>query len=371
MVLACHLQPKTEINRTMLKKKSLEKNIREALAKVTHPRQKKTLVELGLVQDLTVSDGKVTFILELAAGDKDIAPIIEKKCQDVLKAIKGVEAVNIILTAERQQKTGPGPHETPIPDQKVPVPGVEAVIAVSSGKGGVGKSTVAVNLALAFGHLGLKVGLLDADIYGPSLPKLMSLDGKPDLVNEKIVPIEKFGMKIISMGLMVEQEAPLIWRGPMVGSAVRQFLYDVDWSGLDVLVVDMPPGTGDAQLTLAQRVPLAGAVIVSTPQDLALIDARKGLAMFQTIDIPILGIIENMSTFICPHCGEESHIFSHGGARLTAEKLDVPFLGEIPLNMTIRETSDAGKPLLADKPKSLEAKAFMNIAEKIKKDLFN
>ncbi len=354
----------------MSNEKSLEKKIREALATVTHPKQQKTLVELGLVQDLTVKDGKVSFILEVAANDKDIAPIIEKKCQDVLKAIEGVEKVNIILTAQREAQPKPGPHETPVPDQKVPVPGVKAVIAVSSGKGGVGKSTVAVNLALALGHLGLKIGILDADIYGPSLPKLMSLDGKPDLVDEKIIPIKKFGMKIISMGLMVENEAPLIWRGPMVGSAVRQFLYDVDWSGLDVLVVDMPPGTGDAQLTLAQRVPLAGAVVVSTPQDLALIDARKGLAMFQTINVPILGIIENMSTFICPHCGEESHIFSHGGARQTAEKLDVPFLGEIPLNMTIRETSDAGKPLLVDKPTTLEAKAFMNIAEKIKADLF-
>lgn len=355
----------------MFNGKSLEKNIREALARVTHPRQQKTLVELGLIQDLKVKDGKVSFILEVAANDKDIAPVIEKKCQDVLTAVKGVEGINIILTAERAQQAKPGPHETPIPDQKVPVPGVKAVIAVSSGKGGVGKSTVAVNLALAFGHLGLKTGILDADIYGPSLPKLMSLDGKPDLVDEKIIPVEKFGMKIISMGLMVEEEAPLIWRGPMVGSAVRQFLYDVDWSGLDVLVVDMPPGTGDAQLTLAQRVPLSGAVIVSTPQDLALIDARKGLAMFQTIKVPILGIIENMSTFICPHCGEESHIFSHGGARYTAEKLDVPFLGEIPLNMTIRETSDSGKPLLVDKPKTPEAKAFLNIAEKIKKELFD
>ncbi len=354
----------------MGKENKLEKNIKEALGKVTHPRQRKTLVELGLVQDLSVSGSKVTIILGLATGDKDLAPIIEKKCRDVLTAIKGVEAVNIILTAERTQKTQPGPHETPIPDQKVPVSGVKKVIAVSSGKGGVGKSTVAVNLALALGHLGLKIGLLDADIYGPSLPKLMSLDGKPDLVDEKIVPIEKFGMKIISMGLMVEEEAPLIWRGPMVGSAVRQFLYDVDWSGLDVLVVDMPPGTGDAQLTLAQRVPLAGVVIVSTPQDLALIDARKGLVMFQTIKVPILGIVENMSTFICPHCGEESHIFSHGGARYTAEKLDVPFLGEIPLNMIIRETSDAGTPLLAEKPKSPESKAFMNIAEKVKKALF-
>ena len=354
----------------MSNENSLEKNIREALATVTHPKQQKTLIELGLVQDLTVKDGKVSFILEVAANDKDIAPIIEKKCQDVLKAIEGVERVNIILTAQREAQPKLGPHETPVPDQKVPVPGVKAVIAISSGKGGVGKSTVAVNLALAFGHLGLKVGILDADVYGPSLPKLMSLDGNPDLVDEKIIPIKKFGMKIISMGLMVENEAHLIWRGPMVGSAVRQFLYDVDWSGLDVLVVDMPPGTGDAQLTLAQRVPLAGAMVVSTPQDLALIDARKGLAMFQTIDVPILGIIENMSTFICPHCGEESHIFSHGGARYTAEKLEVPFLGEIPLNMTIRETSDAGKPLLVDKPTTLEAKAFMNIAEKIKKELF-
>jgi len=353
----------------MFNKKPFDTKVKDALFAVTHPRLGKSLAELGFIKNLEVKEDKIGFILELPAGDKDIAPIIEKKCRDVLVPFK-FKRVDIIITAERKAAQRPGPHETPIPEQKAPVPGVKKVIAVSSGKGGVGKSTVAVDLALALSHLKLKVGVLDADVYGPSLPKLLSLAGRPDLVNEKIVPIEKFGLKIISMGLMVKDDAPLIWRGPMVGSAVRQFLYDVDWSGLDVLVVDMPPGTGDAQLTLAQRVPLSGAVIVSTPQDLALIDARKGLAMFQTIKVPILGIVENMSTFICPHCGEESHIFDHGGGRMTAEKLNVPFLGEIPLNMTIRETSDAGKPLLADKPKAPEAKAFLNIAEKVKKSLF-
>jgi len=360
------LQPKTEINHIMFTSNKQLKAVKAALKKITHPKLGKSIVDLGLVEALKVEGGKVSFVLEVAAADKDIAPVIEKKCRDVLGAIDGVEQINIIVTAERTPPDLDQAKKSAPPGQeKVPVPGVGAVIAVASGKGGVGKSTVAVNLALALGHLGLKVGLLDADIYGPSVPKLLALKDRPSMKDERIIPLEKYGLKVISMGLMVDEEAPLIWRGPMVGSAVKQFLYDVDWRGLDVLVVDMPPGTGDAQLTLAQKVPLAGAIIVSTPQDLALIDARKGLEMFRTINVPILGLIENMSTFICPSCGEETHIFGHGGAKDTAEKLNVPFLGEIPLNITLRETSDAGKPLLVSKPNSPEAKAFLKIAEKL------
>jgi ATP-binding protein involved in chromosome partitioning len=237
---------------------------------------------------------------------------------------------------------------------------------VASGKGGVGKSTVAANLALALAKLGLKTGLLDADIYGPSVPRLLDIRNKPQSRDGKVLePIEKFGIKTMSIGFLIREEEPMIWRGPMVTSALSQLLGEVAWAPLDVLVVDMPPGTGDAQLTMAQRVPLKGAVIVSTPQDLALVDARKGLAMFRKTQVPILGIVENMSVFVCPHCGQESHIFAHGGARRVAETLDVPFLGEIPLVPSIRETSDAGTPIVFQAPESREAGAFLAIAERV------
>ena len=343
------------------------KAIEKVLKKIKYPRGIKNILDLGMVQGLKLAGGVVSFVLELPERDKDIAEDLSQECQSKISALKGIEKVNIILTSERKPpKLEPARKGI---SEKKPIPGVGAVIAVASGKGGVGKSTVAVNLALAFKQLGVSVGLLDADVYGPSAPKLLGLEGRPDLVDDKIEPVEKFGLKIISMGLMVDAEAPLIWRGPMVGKAIEQFLYDVNWQGLDILVVDMPPGTGDAQLTLAQKVPLAGVVIVSTPQDLALIDARKGLEMFRTINVPILGIIENMSTFVCPHCGQASHIFSHGGAAATAKKLKVPFLGEIPLNMALRESSDAGIPLVAKAPESEEAKIFLAIAKTIKQGL--
>jgi ATP-binding protein involved in chromosome partitioning len=245
------------------------------------------------------------------------------------------------------------------------VPGVGAIIAVASGKGGVGKSTVAVNLAIGLSKVGLRAGLLDADIYGPSVPRLLGIREKPESDGKKLKPIEAFGIKTMSIGFLVNEEEAVIWRGPMVMSALTQMLADVSWAPLDILVVDMPPGTGDAQLTIAQRVPLKGAVIVSTPQDLALIDARKGIAMFQKTQVPVLGIIENMSTFICPHCGRESHIFGHGGAREVANRIGVPFLGEIPLVPTIRETSDSGTPITATRPDTPEARAFIAIAQKI------
>jgi ATP-binding protein involved in chromosome partitioning len=247
------------------------------------------------------------------------------------------------------------------------VPGVKAIIAVASGKGGVGKSTTAVNLALGLQSLGLKVGVLDADIYGPSMPRLLALKGKPELIGGRTLkPMEAFGLKVMSIGFLVDEDTPMIWRGPMVQSAITQMLREVDWSPLDVIVVDMPPGTGDAQLTLAQQVPLAGAVIVSTPQDLALIDARRGIAMFKRVDVPVLGLVENMSYFLCPHCGERSDIFSHGGARHEADRWNVQFLGEVPLELKIRETSDAGSPIVASDPEGPYAKIYKDIAAKVR-----
>jgi len=263
----------------------------------------------------------------------------------------------------------PHAHAHEAPNVAKGVEGVASIIAVASGKGGVGKSTVAVNLALGLSALGLKVGLLDADIYGPSVPRLLSIKEKPRSDGKTLRPIERFGLKTMSIGFLVNEDTPMIWRGPMVMSALTQMLGDVAWAPLDVLVVDMPPGTGDAQLTLAQRVPLKGAIIVSTPQDLALIDARKGLAMFKTTAVPVLGIVENMSTFVCPHCGKESHIFGHGGARETAAQLGTDFLGEIPLVPSIRETSDAGTPIVVKEPASAEARAFLALAERVRDKL--
>ena len=243
--------------------------------------------------------------------------------------------------------------------------GIASIVAVASGKGGVGKSTVAVNLALGLSKLGLKVGLLDADIYGPSVPRLLGLKGKPETVGNKLKPMENYGIKCMSIGFMVEEDTAIIWRGPMVQSALTQMMTDVAWGELDVLIVDMPPGTGDAQLTMVQRVPLAGAVVVSTPQDIALIDARKGYAMFEKTHVPVFGIVENMAYFVSPGSGEKSYIFGEGGARRMAEKLGCDFLGEVPLYMSVRETSDAGKPIVATAPDSEEAKTFIAIAAKV------
>ncbi|MBJ7416808.1 MAG: iron-sulfur cluster carrier protein ApbC [Niveispirillum sp.] len=246
------------------------------------------------------------------------------------------------------------------------VPGVRAIIAVASGKGGVGKSTTSVNLALGMAANGLRVGLLDADIYGPSLPRMMGLSGKPETADGKVLrPLVRHGVKVMSMGFMVAEETPMIWRGPMVMGAIQQMLRDVAWGELDVLVVDMPPGTGDAQLSLSQNVPLAGAVIVSTPQDIALLDARKGLNMFRRVDVPVLGIVENMSYFCCPNCGHRSDIFSHGGARAEADKLGIDFLGEVPLDIAIRETSDGGDPIVVSQPDSEHAKVYRAIAARV------
>ena len=354
----------------------------QALATVKDTRGA-TLPASGRLSDIVVDQsGRVTFSIAIDPAESATMERVRQAAEAAVKALPDVTGVFIALTADRPAGQGQGqgpataPHPTPGRPATPPtarsqaIPGVKKVIAVASGKGGVGKSTTACNLALGLQTLGLKVGILDADIYGPSMPKLLGIRGKPQVLTGRILqPMDGYGLKVMSIGFMVEEEAPMIWRGPMVMSAITQMLREVAWGELDVLVVDMPPGTGDAQLTMAQATPLAGAVIVSTPQDLALIDARRGVAMFKRVEVPILGIVENMATFICPHCGERSDIFGHGGARREAERLDVPFLGEVPLTMAIRETSDAGRPVVAVDPDSAQARAYVDIARGVQMQL--
>ena len=307
---------------------------------------------------------KVSLILQIEPQKNADMDGLKKQVEQAVASIAGVVAVAVILTAHQAppQPQGRQPH---VP-QKLVLPQVKYILAVASGKGGVGKSTTAVNLAAAFVQQGLKVGLLDADIYGPSIPRMLAVTGKPQArEDKKMIPHERYGMAVMSMGFLIAEDAPMIWRGPMVHSAITQLFRDVDWGERDILVVDLPPGTGDAQLTMAQSVPLSGVVIVSTPQDIALLDARKGLAMFQKVEVPVLGIIENMSYFQCPHCGERSDIFSHGGARHEAEKLDLPFLGEIPLDIAVRQKSDDGMPLTLAEPEGAIAAQYRAIATKL------
>jgi len=347
-----------------------------ALAKVPSPNGV-ALPDARVLSDVVVSDGKVFFSLTVDAAAVKAWEPVRKAAEDAVRAISGVQSALVALTAERSGASGSQPQQ-PVgqsapraahPADKVQpgIPGVDAVIAVASGKGGVGKSTTAVNLALGLRDLGLKVGMLDADIYGPSLPKLLAIREKPQTVGgTRLKPIERYGLTVMSIGFLIDEETPMIWRGPMVMSAITQMLREVEWGTLDVMVVDMPPGTGDAQLTMAQQVPLKGAVIVSTPQDLALIDARRGVAMFKRVNVPVLGVVENMSYFLCPSCGTRSDIFGHGGAQKEAERLGVPFLGEVPLHMTIREKSDSGRPVVATEPDGPHARIYREIAAKVR-----
>ncbi|MGA8969904.1 MAG: Mrp/NBP35 family ATP-binding protein [Pseudolabrys sp.] len=348
-----------------------------ALAKVPAPGGV-ALPDTRVLSEVVVSDGKVFFSLTVDAAAVKTWEPVRKAAEEAVRAIPGVQSALVALTAERSPGStarGPQPAHTAVQAQRAAhpadktqpgIPGVEAVIAVASGKGGVGKSTTAVNMALGLRDLGLKVGMLDADIYGPSLPKLLAIKEKPQTIGgTRLKPIDRYGLTVMSIGFLIDEETPMIWRGPMVMSAITQMLREVEWGKLDIMVVDMPPGTGDAQLTMAQQVPLKGAVIVSTPQDLALIDARRGVAMFKRVNVPVLGVVENMSYFLCPHCGTRSDIFSHGGARHEAARLGVPFLGEVPLHMAIREKSDAGLPVVATEPDGEHARIYRDIATKV------
>ncbi len=337
--------------------------ILQVLKRIAAPDGRGNVVSAGLVSDIAIDNGTVMFALNTDPAQVKTMELLRVAVEKAVAAMPGVKKAVVALTAER----APGP-KAQAATQGNSIPGIKHIVAVASGKGGVGKSTTAINLALALKALGLKVAVLDADVYGPSMPKLFGLSGKPqaaDAAGKKIKPMSRFGVELMSIGFLVAEDTPMIWRGPMVMSAITQLLREVAWSETDIMIVDMPPGTGDAQLTLAQQTPLSGAVIVSTPQDLALIDARKGLAMFRKVSVPVIGIIENMSYFICTKCGERHEIFGHGGARQEAERLGVPFLGEIPLDRDLRERSDRGEPVVATVPDGNHASTYLEIARKV------
>ena len=363
-----------------------ESAVRRVLETIIDPATGKNVVAAGMVGGIATRAGHVAITLDVDPTRGAALEPLRQACEQAVRAMPDVLSATAVMTAERAAPAAPSapsaaparPHahshgpaaKTTGGTGRIDVPGVKHIIAVASGKGGVGKSTTAVNLALGLAANGISTGLLDADIYGPSMPRMLGVKEKPESIDGKMLkPIERYGIRTMSIGYIVAEDTPMIWRGPMVSSALEQMLRDVQWGELDVLVVDMPPGTGDAQLTLAQRVALSGAVIVSTPQDIALIDARKGLAMFRKVAVPVLGIVENMSYFLCPKCGERSEIFGHGGARDEAAKLDVPFLGEIPLHLDIRTTSDSGHPIVVSQPDSAHAQAYKNIAGRVWKQL--
>lgn len=347
----------------------------DALRNIKAPEQNINIVDQGIVSEIFIADGKVMFSLAVPANEAKNFEPFRAKIEDFVSQMNGVKSAMVALTADKKAGSGTSSAVTPRkPASKgtgvkpaMGIPGVKSIIAVASGKGGVGKSTTSVNLALAMAANGLSVGILDADIYGPSMPRLLGITEKPETIGDgKILrPLEAFGIKVMSIGFLVAEDSAMIWRGPMVISALTQMLRQVEWGELDALIVDMPPGTGDAQLTMAQQVPLAGAVIVSTPQDLALIDARKGINMFNRVEVPILGIVENMSFFVCPKCGEQHDIFGNGGAKKEADKIGVPFLGAVPLHMDIRENSDAGTPIVVKEPEGDHAKIYREIATKV------
>ena len=358
-------------------------DILAALSAIADPAKGTDIVSAGMVSGLVLKNGAVGFALEVDPARGAALEPLRKAAEDAVKALDGVTSVTAVLTAHSEQpgSTPPSPQTTPkgpapnlglakagdkpIPTSKDtgPIDGIDRIIAVGSGKGGVGKSTVSANLALALAAQGKKVGLLDADVYGPSQPRMLGVSGRPSTPDGKtILPLRNYGVTVMSMGFMLEDDQSVVWRGPMLMSALQQMLRQVQWGRLDYLIVDLPPGTGDVQLTLSQKTQVDGAVIVSTPQDVALIDAKKAIDMFTKLNVPLLGMIENMSTYVCPNCDHEAHIFGHGGAKAEADKLGIPFLGEIPLDIDIRLSSDDGAPIVVSKPKSPQAARFRDIA---------
>jgi len=350
-----------------------EQQVREALGQVCYPGFNRDIVSLGLVHQVVCNEGVVDVELTLGPGAAELTGPIERDTRAAVERLSGVRQTKVrfrdrsggspalkMARAETRSPASAGALDAGL------IPGVRHAVAIASGKGGVGKSTIAVNLAVALARGGARVGLLDADVYGPSIPLMTGIDETPTLTpDRKLVPFERFGVRIMSLGFLVKREEAVIWRGPMVMKALEQLLRDVTWGELDYLLMDMPPGTGDAQLTLSQRVRLAGAVIVTTPQDVALADARKGVAMFRKVNVPIIGIIENMSYFECPHCAGRTDIFGHGGGRAEAERMKVPFLGEVPLDPAVRESGDSGEPFADGDPGSARAEAMTEIATRI------
>jgi ATP-binding protein involved in chromosome partitioning len=340
----------------------LEDRLWDALRAIRFPGMSRDIVSFGFVQRVRAEGGRAVVALQIQTQNAAAAERVKREVEEAARALPGVGSVEVSLEVK-----APAPREEPRGVAQAPslIPGVRHVVAVASGKGGVGKSTVAANLAIRLAQLGHSVGLLDSDIYGPSLPMMLGIQDKPRLLGNRVLPFEKFGIKVMSLGFIVETDTPVIWRGPMVMKAIEQMLGDVEWGDLDYMILDLPPGTGDAQLTVTQRVPLAGAVIVTTPQDVALIDARKGLAMFRKVNVPVVGIVENMSTFVCPHCGQSSDVFKRGGGERTARELGTAFLGAIPLDPAIVEGGDAGVPIVVAQPVGPHADAFRAVAEAV------
>ena len=336
----------------------IEQAVLDALKTVNDPDLGKDIVSLGFIKDLKVVDGTASFTVELTTPACPVKKEMEQWARDAVLKVGGIREVNVRMSSAVRAGTAA--------EGKQSIEGVRNIVAVGSGKGGVGKTSVTVNLAIALARAGAKVGLLDADIYGPNVPLMMGIKGQPHALDNKIQTLSNYNVRVMSMGFLTDQDdTPLIWRGPMLHSVIQQFLHQVDWGELDYLLIDLPPGTGDVQLSITQTVPLMGAVIVSTPQDVALQDARKAIMMFRQVNVDILGIVENMSYFQCPKCGEQTHVFSHGGGAVTAETFGVPFLGEIPLAVDLREGGDMGKPVVAEHPGSPVAAAFVEIAEKV------
>lgn len=334
-----------------------QEQVLKALAQIVDPDFDKDIVSLGFVKDITIDNGRVSFTIELTTPACPVKEEFRRQATELASAISGVSDVQVNITSRVQEHQRQGINL---------IPGVKNILAIASGKGGVGKSTTAVNLAVALAQSGARTGLLDADIYGPSIPRMMGLSGRqPQVAEKKMMPLVNYGVSTMSIGYLIKEEEAMIWRGPMVAGALSQLLSDVNWGALDYLIIDLPPGTGDAQLTLAQQVPVTAAVIVTTPQDIALLDAKKGIAMFEKVKVPVLGLVENMGVFVCPHCGESSHIFDAGGADRLSKEHDTEVLAHLPLDMLIREDADSGTPIVAGRPDSEQAAAYCTLAGEV------